>query len=71
MLSKNELEMIHSDLLKAKDIVFNHNNLTQKELGEEDGFEHLADGICNHIYVAFSELEDAIFGIEEMIEDME
>ena len=71
MLSKNELDMVQQNLGKALDIVRNYRKLSLTDLGEDEGFEDFADGICGDIYDAFESLEDAIGGVREIYEDME
>ena len=70
MLSKEQLEDMARNLDNALTIVKNYRDIGLNDLGEDDGFEYMADGICGDIYDAFESLGNAVDGVREIIGEM-
>ena len=71
MLSKTELQKMKGALNAMNESLKLMTQCTLIDFGEEEGFDYLADGLCENLYTAQDKVEDALGAIEELTENME
>lgn len=71
MKSREDIERCRNMAQDAHRLLKELKNLTLIDLGEDEGFEDIADGICESIYDAEEKASDALDGLNEILEGME
>ena len=71
MKSKEDIEMYRDmaqDVHRSLKIL---SKLTLIDLGEDEGFEDIADGLCGGIYDAEEDLDNIVGGLNEILDTLE